>query len=149
SLVGAVMDESAFFRDEDHSVNDAEIFHAVAPRVMPEGQVILASTPWAQGIGLLYDLFSANHGAPRTAVAAHAPTLLLRNDARTAAMVERERERDPDNAAREFDAKFMSSGAGLFFDPSAVDAAVDRLAAISSIAPERSAREVQRAKAKR
>lgn len=125
SLVGAVLDEAAFFRDEDYSVNDTEIFKAVAPRVMPEGQVIIGSTPWAEGIGLLFDLFSKNHGAPTTALAAHAPTLLLRSDPRTRAMVERERERDPDNALREFDAQFMTAGTGLFFDPSAIDRAVD------------------------
>lgn len=125
SLVGAVLDEAAFFRDEDYAVNDAEVFKAVAPRVMPEGQVIIGSTPWAEGVGLLYELFNANHGDPKTAIAAHAPTLLLRDDPRTRSMVERERERDPDNAAREFDAQFMTTGTGLFFDPSAVDAAVD------------------------
>lgn len=130
SLVAAVLDEAAFFRDEDYAINDAEIFKAVSPRVMPEGQVIIASTPWAEGIGLLYSEFNDNHGAPKTAIAAHAPTLLLRDDAKTRTMVERERERDPDNAAREFDAVFMSAGAGLFFDPSAIDASVDRLAAV-------------------
>lgn len=130
SLVGGVLDESAFFRDEDYAVNDVELFKAIAPRVMPEGQVIVASTPWAEGIGLLYELFNANHGAPRTAIAAHAPTTLLRNDSRTRSMVERERERDADNAAREFDAQFMSAGAGLFFDPTAIDLSVDRLAAL-------------------
>ena len=53
SLVGAVLDEAAFFRDEDYSVNDAEIYRAVAPRILPEGQTIIASTPWAEGVGLL------------------------------------------------------------------------------------------------
>lgn len=129
SLIGAVLDEAAFFRDEDYAVNDAEIFKAVHPRVMPKGQVIISSTPWAEGIGLLYELFNANHGAPRNALAAHAPTMLLRkgdaNEADIRMQVEFERERDPDNAAREFDAEFMTSGTGLFFDPSAIDACID------------------------
>jgi hypothetical protein len=129
SLVGAVLDEAAFFRDEDYAVNDTEVFKAVAPRVMPGGQVIIASTPWARGIGLLYDLFSRNHGTPKRAIAAHAPTLLLRKgsagEAEIRMQVEATRESDPDNAAREFDAQFMTAGTGLFFDPSAIDAAVD------------------------
>ena len=125
SLVGAVLDEACFFRDDEFVVNDGELFKAVAPRVMAGGQVVLASTPWAEGQGLLADLFHTNLGAPRTALAAHAPTLLLRDDARTRAMVERERERDPDNAAREFDAEFMSAGSGVFFDPQAIDRSVD------------------------
>ena len=124
SLVGAVLDECAFFRDESYAVNDAEVFKAVAPRVMPGGQLVVSSTPWAE-TGLLFDLFRANHGEPHTCLAAHAPTTLLRDDARTRGMVERERERDPDNAAREFDAQFMTAGSGLFFDGSAIDRAVD------------------------
>jgi hypothetical protein len=124
SLVGAVLDECAFFRDESYQVNDTELFKAVAPRVMAGGQVVIASTPWSEA-GLLFDSFHANHGHPRTAIAAHAPTLLLRNDARTRGLVERERERDPDNARREFDAEFMSAGTGAFFDPAAIDAATD------------------------
>jgi len=119
-----VLDESAFFRDEDYAVNDGELFKAVAPRILPGGQTILASTPWAEGQGLLYDLFQANFGAPRTALAAHAPTLLLRDDERTRAIVERERERDPDNAAREFDA-VSCRGLRPVLRPTAIDAAID------------------------
>lgn len=125
SLVCAVLDESAFFRDDSYQVNDAELFRAVAPRVMPGGHLIVASTPWAEA-GLLFEQFSANHGHPTTALAAHAPTTLLRPDARTTSMVERERERDPDTAAREFDAEFMTAGSGLFFDPATIDRAVSR-----------------------
>jgi hypothetical protein len=124
SLVGAVLDESAFFRDESYQVNDLELFKAVAPRVMAGGQIVIASTPWAEA-GLLFELFRANHGRPTTAIAAHAPTLLLRDDARTRELVERERQRDPDNARREFDAEFMAAGTGAFFDPVAIDAATD------------------------
>jgi hypothetical protein len=124
SLVGAVLDECAFFRDESSVVNDAEVYKAVAPRIMGGGQLIVASTPWAEA-GLLYELFRANHARPTTALAAHAPTTLLRGDERTLAMVARERERDPDNAAREFDAQFLPSGSGLFFDRGAIDRAID------------------------
>jgi hypothetical protein len=119
-----VLDECAFFRDESYAVNDAEVFKAVAPRVMAGGQLVVSSTPWAES-GLLYELWRANHGEPTTCLVAHAPTTLLRPDARTLAMVERERERDPDNAAREFDATFMTAGSGLFFDGVAIDRAVD------------------------
>lgn len=123
SLVGAVLDESAFFRDESYAVNDAEIFRAVAPRVLRDGQAIVASTPWAEA-GLLYDFHKRNHGHPVDAISAHAPTLLLRDDEHTRAYVARERIRDPLNAAREFDAEFMASGADTFFDARAIEAAV-------------------------
>ncbi len=125
SLVGAGLDEAAFFRDADYRINDEEVFKALAPRVMPGGQLVIASTPWAEA-GLLHSLFEANHGRPSTSLAAHAPTTLLRDDIRTRAMVARERLRDPDNAAREFDAEFMSAGTGQFFDPLTIDASIDR-----------------------
>lgn len=125
SLVAALLDESAFLRDADFQVNDTEIFRSIIPRVMPGGRVLVSSTPWAAS-GLLHDLFSRNHGQPRDALAAHCPTLLMRPDDRTARIVAAERDRDPDNAAREFDAVPMSGGSSSFFDSSAIDAAIDR-----------------------
>ncbi len=115
SLVGAVLDESAFFLNEDgaYVVNDEEIFKAVTPRVVRGGQVLIVSTPWARS-GLLFDLFDENHGRPASCLAAHGPTLVMRaGDPSIEAIVERERRRDPGNAAREYDAIFTDSSASL------------------------------------
>lgn len=133
SLVGAVLDECAFFHDENYQVNDKELFRAAAPRVLPGGQTVLISTPWAEA-GLLYDEFVANHpapqcaapnysgqGTPHRAIAAHAPTLLLRGNAsEIRGVVESETERDAVNAEREYGAKFLAVGTGLYFDAGAV-----------------------------
>lgn len=119
TLAGAVLDEACFLRDSDSVVNDEDLFAAVAPRVVPGGHVVIASTPWAEA-GLLWDLFSKQHGDPQTALVAHAPTLLLRDDDITRAHVERERRRDPDNAAREFDAIPMTGSASQWFDATAI-----------------------------
>jgi hypothetical protein len=106
SLVGAVLDECAFFRDSESVVNDVEVFTAVTPRILPGGQTILASTPWAS-VGLLHDLFRQNWGHPVNALAIHAPTSLMRDyDPAVMAIIERERSRDPQNAKREYDAEF-------------------------------------------
>ncbi|MBI2391504.1 MAG: hypothetical protein HYV09_18080 [Deltaproteobacteria bacterium] len=127
TLVGVVMDEAAFFRDEFSAVNDEDIFRGFAPRIVPGGQALVVSTPWAQA-GLLYKEFSNNRGEPKTAIAAHAPTTLLRTDEHTRALVAKERMRDPENARREFDAEFLPRGSGAFFDPTAIDASIfDRL----------------------
>ncbi len=125
TLVGAVLDEAAFFRDADFVVNDDELFKAVAPRVVPDGQAIVASTPWADA-GLVFDTFTRNHGHPVDAIAAHAPTLLLRDDDHTRQLVERERVRDPENAAREFDAGFVSGGGTEFFGAAEVALALKK-----------------------
>lgn len=121
----AMLDEAAFFRDEESGqVNDRHIFNALVPRVLPGGQLLIVSSPWVES-GLLYDEFQKNHGAPVTALAAHCPTLVMRPDPETAATVEVERERDPENARREFDAEFLTAGAGLFFDSGALSRCID------------------------
>jgi hypothetical protein len=123
TLVGAVITEGAFFRDTNFVVNDSEIFRALAPRIVVGGQLIVESTPWAAE-GLMHELYTANHGHPTSALAAHCPTLLMRPDDRTRALVEREQRRDPDNADREFGALFMASGAAAFFDAVLIDRAM-------------------------
>lgn len=125
SLVGAGLDEAAFFRDANAVVNDVDVYKSVAPRIMPGGQLVIASTPWAE-LGLLHELFSGNHGNPQIALAAHAPTSLLREGHQHILdEIARERIRDPENASREFDAEFMAAGSGLFFDPATIDAATE------------------------
>jgi len=125
SIVAAMMTEAAFFRDRDFAVNDAEVYQAILPRVLEGGQLILESTPWAEGSGLVWELFDANHGQPATCVAAHCPTLLMRDDARTRGIVERERARDPENCRREFDAEFAAAGTGFFFDADSLRLSID------------------------
>lgn len=124
SLVGAVLDECAFFRDSTYQVNDVELYRAVGPRILQGGQLIIASTPWAEQ-GLLWDFFRRNFGHPVDAICAHAPTLLLRDDEHTRSYVAREQARDPANAAREFGAEFMSTGGDAFFDGAAITAAIE------------------------
>lgn len=136
-LVCAVLDEAAFFLDAAYHVNDEQIYQALSPRILPGGQLIISSTPWAQ-VGLLHDLFAANHPSPeraglparreprkRTAIAMHATTLRLRDTEQTRAIVAREQARDADNAAREYGAQFMAAGASTFFEPACIEACLD------------------------
>lgn len=113
-LTDAALDESAFFRDASFKVNDKDLYASMSARVLPGGQTIVASTPWARS-GLLYELHTANHGKPDTALSIHAPTLLFNGSAVNKAIVAREIKRDPDNAEREFFAKFMSANTTDFF----------------------------------
>ncbi len=124
ALTDFCLDECAFFRDASFKVNDTEIFRAGSARVLPGGQTILASTPWGQA-GLLYDLYKSNFGKPETALVAHAPTLVMHDSLLTRDIVAREEQRDPDNAKREFGACFMEGGTTLFFEPNALEAAID------------------------
>lgn len=136
SLVGAVFEECAFFDPEEYKISDEEAFKGVTPRLLPGAQAILSSTPWAEA-GVLYKEFVANHpapscaaphltqpGRPHRAIAAHAPTLLLRDVALTRTIVAAETERDPENAAREYGAQFLSLGTSAYFDAAKIADAV-------------------------
>jgi hypothetical protein len=122
TLVGAVLDEACFFRDESAVVNDVDLFRAVTPRVVSGGQTIVASTPWAEA-GLLYEMHRDQFGKPRTVLVACAPTVLMRPSERE--RVDAEYERDPENASRELGALFLSIGAGSYFDGDAIRACTD------------------------
>ena len=125
ALTDALLDECAFFRDASAVVNDAELFRAVAPRILPGGQLLALSTPWLSS-GMLYETHRENFGHPVTAMAALAPTRLMREgDETIRTMLDRERLRDPENYAREYDAEFMGAAAGAFFDPGAIERAID------------------------
>ena len=108
NLVGAVLDEAAFFRDKSYAVNDDDIYRSIAPRVMRGGRVLVQSTPWGKQ-GLLWQLYSQNHGNPTGALAAHASTEAMRSSEDLLARVALERLRDPENARREFDAEFLDA----------------------------------------
>lgn len=114
-------------------VNDVEIVKAVAPRIVPGGQLLILSTPWLEQ-GVLYDQWRTNFGVPTTALVAHAPTLLMRDDEHTRSFVEREYQRDPDTAARELGAQFMGGGASTLIDPASITAAVDESRPLVSFA---------------
>ena len=124
SLCSFALDEVAFFHNASFVVNGEEIFQAGSARVLPGGQTIIASTPWAKS-GLLYDMFNKNWGHPKTALVAHAPTLLMNPSDMTRALVAREMARDPENAAREFGAMFMASDTSDFFPIDLIEACID------------------------
>ncbi len=125
TILVAILDEAQFFLSDEggaYAVTDRDAFAAIKPRAR---RVIFISTPWPVPT-LMGELFERNWQAPATAVAARAPTLLMRdNDEAMAMTVDAERQRDPSNAAREFDCDDDGSGGGAFFDPVALAAAVD------------------------
>lgn len=124
TLFAALLDEASFFRDADSGqVNDLEVYRSIVVRVLPGGKVLVVSTAWLES-GLLHELIHTNHGHPVTAVACLAPTLTMRDDERIRTIVEEERQRDPDNAAREFDCQPLGGGAASYFDGSAINASL-------------------------
>jgi Terminase large subunit, T4likevirus-type, N-terminal len=121
SLVAALCDEFAFFRDESAAVNDQQTHEAISPRIVRGGQLLEVSTTWAEA-GLLHKFWVEQFGKPKSVLVAHAPTALMRPSEKD--RIEVEYERDPINAAREFGAEFLSIGAGAYFVE--VDACVEQ-----------------------
>lgn len=112
------LDECAFFRDESFKVNDEEIFNAGSTVLLPGGQVIVASTPWAEA-GLLYRLWKER---PDNACVAHAPTLVMHDSDLTREIIAEAERQDADNAQREYGAVFMTGGTIVFFESTTLDA---------------------------
>ncbi len=124
TTVAASLDEACFFRDEAAAINDADIYNALQPRVIPGGFILLASTPWVQS-GLLWSIHDTQFGKPLTAIVAQARTERMRTDSPSLlATIRGERLRDPDNTAREFDCLWLTRGAGGAFPLDALNASV-------------------------
>ncbi len=127
TIVGALLDEAAFFLDESTGVvNDAAIFEALIPRMVEGAQLWEVSTPWIEGVGLLEQTMAKNFGVHDRALCVQAPTRALNPNWDPTGELERDlREHDPDVATREIDAIALGGGAGLFFDPIAVTQSID------------------------
>lgn len=124
SLAGVFLDEAAFFYGDGFEVNDGEIFRAARPRLLPRGQILFASTPWAQE-GKLWELYRDNFGKPDSAIVCQAPTLVIRPSEDTKRAYEAEMKTDPDNARREYDAQFLSADSERFFPENVILKALD------------------------
>lgn len=125
SLLGVMLDEAAFFYGEGYEVSDIEIYRAAFPRLLPGGQIVMGTTPWAQS-GLVWDTFRDNFGHPINALCVRAPTLVMRPSPETAIDYANAQASDPDNAVREYDAQFLSADAERFFPESLIEKALDK-----------------------
>ncbi len=125
SIAGAVLDEAAFWDDDGGEASVGDIIDALAPRLMSGAKIIAITSAWAQS-GQVYEWVAGQHRRPVSVTVARGRTETMRDgDDDIAAMVARERARDPDNASREFDNDFLSREAGLVFGADRVAPCVD------------------------
>jgi len=124
SLIGATLEESAFFYSEEYTASDLEIFSSAYVRLLPKAKMLIVSTPWIRS-GLLWDKFDKNWNHPVDAIAATGPTMLILPTERNRIVIEQSRREDPEKTEREYDAVFASSAVSCFFSPECINAAID------------------------
>jgi hypothetical protein len=122
-LVAFVLDEVALFGIESTgaAVNAEELLRAAETRLVKGGQGWLISSPYGPQ-GLLHQLWKDHFGKPGRVLVVHAPTLAM-NPSFDAEQVEAIRKRDPDAAAREYDAEWIDADTALLSSVH-VDAAI-------------------------
>jgi len=104
-LAGFILEETAFFGADatGYVVNAEELLRAASTRLVPGGQGWVISSPMGPS-GLLHDLWKTHFGKPGKVLVAHAPTLAMNSVTVNRDMIDEIRKRDPDAAAREYDA---------------------------------------------
>lgn len=132
TLPAFVLDEACFlYADDGHAVNDQDLYNAANQRVVPGGQLWIASTPWIDGEGLLERLVAENWTTGRQGttalVAARVGTRTLNPTWDPDGSIERDmRAQDGGdiNADREILAIPLPKGSRCFFLPDDVAAAM-------------------------
>jgi hypothetical protein len=118
-----IFDEIAHFYGEGYSKNDGDIFNSLRPRQAQfgkEAKTVLISTSCARQ-GLFYNWFNEGFSVPGR-LTCQAPSWVM-NPAIEQEFLDRERERDADNFAREYTAEFCERSEN-FLSEAIVTAAV-------------------------
>jgi hypothetical protein len=124
TLIAAIFDETAFWRDETSAVPDLEMYRATMPSLATtKGMLIGISSPYRK-LGLLWTKFRDHfaQNSPTTLVVQGATTQF--NPSIDAAEIIAQRQTDPAAAVSEWDAEFRADLAS-FLDDEMIDAAVE------------------------
>ncbi|MFH1016694.1 MAG: hypothetical protein V1798_00765 [Pseudomonadota bacterium] len=112
----AILDEVAFFAQEGPKADEL-IYNAIRPgqaQFGHEGKVLLISSPLSKD-GLLYSFYQEGPEIPGR-LTVRASTMLM-NPSVPAEFIAEERARNPESAAREYDAEFCERIQGIFTEP--------------------------------
>src|SRR5262249_36711406 len=124
TLVAAIFDETAFWRDESTSTPDTEVYSAVLPALATtNGMLIGISTPYRK-LGLLHQKWRDHFGVDDDGVLVVQGASRVFNPSLSDAVLAAQRAADPTAAGAEWDAEFRSD-IGAFLDDELIDAAID------------------------
>jgi hypothetical protein len=127
SVLLAVLDECAFYRSEDESASsDVELHRALMPSLMtlPGSMAVLISTPYKKS-GLLYQMWRDFYAKDSDTVLVIQASSLQLNPTLDPAMIQAEREADPEAAKAEWDGQFRSD-ISSYVSIELIESAVDR-----------------------
>ncbi|MGH7913480.1 MAG: hypothetical protein ACREPW_02365, partial [Candidatus Binataceae bacterium] len=125
TIVCAVFDEAAFWRDARSVAPDTETYHAILPSLerVPGSMLVGISTPYRRA-GLLFDKFSESYGKDDPEVLVVRGTSRQFNENIRQRTIDDAMARDPDRAASEWLAEWRSDLSD-FIDRELVESAVD------------------------
>jgi hypothetical protein len=125
-LAGAMFDEADFHDDEEAAVNLKDNIDACRPRMLSGAQILVPSSPWAEG-SPFDKMFTEAFKAPLKddELAFHSDSLSM-NPTLDRDEIDKERRKNPENAAREYDATPFGAGAELFYPEDAIRASFTR-----------------------
>jgi hypothetical protein len=124
SLLGVVLDESAYFRDETSALPDVETYRAVMPALASNaGMLIGISSPYRR-TGLLYAKHRDHFGIDGDDVLVLQASSVTLNPTIDRKIIDQARAADPAAAASEWDAEFRSD-LSQFVSDEAIDATVN------------------------
>lgn len=135
TIVAAVLDECAFYADEESAIPDAELYAAILPAMatIPDALLIGISSPHGRS-GLLFQKYAESYGKPDPSV------LVIKGASRTfnptldQRIVDDALARDPERAGAEYLGEFRSD-VGDFLDRALLDAATDHGVTVRPPAP--------------
>jgi hypothetical protein len=107
TIVGAIYEESAFWRSGDSANPDIEIYRAIKPAMatIPNSILISISTPYSRQ-GLLYENFREFYGKDDGDVLVWKAPSIVMNPTLSEKMISKERSKDLSAARAEWDAEF-------------------------------------------
>ena len=123
TIVAAVFDETAYWRDETSASPDLEIYRAVLPSLAASrGMLVGISSPYRK-MGLLHSKHRDHFGQDGDVLVVQAASTEL-NPTLSETVIQNARAADPDAALAEWDAQFRNDLSSLF-DEAVIDAAID------------------------
>jgi terminase large subunit-like protein len=124
TLICAIFDEIAFWRDESSATPDVETYRAVLPALLTtNGLLVAISTPYRK-LGLLHQKHRDHFGVDGDEVLCVQGSTRQFNPTISEASIETQRQADPTSASSEYDAQFRTD-ISTFLDDALIDAAIE------------------------